>query len=474
MPERAVAVGHDAAADVCLAVLPDVRDGSEMAVHQHRRRQHPHHEPRPRIDRQRGERLAAVVAVPDDHLIGAAGEKAIDRGIDLAGEELPKLLILRLGLVLPADAADALGVGDQEDRFLLRPRRGGVEESKQRIGRMRLFREVQMPAQEREGSDAMDRVRAVEELDRGAVRNAELRVRSGAPWRTRRRPTRRAATVSSWPRSTMNGRGAIRLGESGVVDRRSRSRTRACRTPASACSCTGESTLVVFQTHSLKSPEQIESAYPSAAAARASPSCRRTTARKSRYVRASTNGSPPSHSRIRWCCPRMNEKSDSLQRMRLALDLAEPVLADVRVLRRERDEAFFGQARGEAVVEVRVDRRVGHFPRPAFEPVLADDDRAPLAGLEVLRHEQDAVGEHAGPDVEHDLVAAELRLVEHRRVRGFGGRGRVGQPADDLVPDVARIGGRGLPALAEDASAFDQKAVRFGERRIIACVCATS
>ena len=62
-----------------------------------------------------GERLAAVVAVPDDDFVGAAREEAVDGRVDLAGEELAHLLVGGLGLVLAADAADALGVGDQED-----------------------------------------------------------------------------------------------------------------------------------------------------------------------------------------------------------------------------------------------------------------------------------------------------------------------------------------------------------------------
>jgi predicted MFS family arabinose efflux permease len=45
-----------------------------------------HDELRLRVDGQRGESLAAVVAVPDDHLIRAAGEQALDRCVDLAGE----------------------------------------------------------------------------------------------------------------------------------------------------------------------------------------------------------------------------------------------------------------------------------------------------------------------------------------------------------------------------------------------------
>ena len=73
------------------------------------------------------------------------------------------------------------------------------------------------------------------------------------------------------------------------------------------------------------------------------------------------------------------------ERVGLALQRAEVVLADVRVLRGERDEAALGQLGGEAL-----DRRLvfsllaDDVLRPAFEAVLADDDGPLLAGLQVL------------------------------------------------------------------------------------------
>ena len=54
------------------------------------------------MDGQRRERLAAVVAVPDDHLVGATRQKAFDRRIDLAGRPLTHLGVFRVGLVLTA------------------------------------------------------------------------------------------------------------------------------------------------------------------------------------------------------------------------------------------------------------------------------------------------------------------------------------------------------------------------------------
>ena len=68
------------------------------------------------------------MAIPDDHLIRAAGEKAFHRGIDFTGQKLAHLRVLGLGLLLPANPAHAFRVGDQEDGFLLRPQCGTAEE----------------------------------------------------------------------------------------------------------------------------------------------------------------------------------------------------------------------------------------------------------------------------------------------------------------------------------------------------------
>ena len=54
------------------------------------------------------------MSVPDDDLVGAAGQKSLDGGIDFAGEQLAHLLIFGIGLVLPANPADTFGVGNHE------------------------------------------------------------------------------------------------------------------------------------------------------------------------------------------------------------------------------------------------------------------------------------------------------------------------------------------------------------------------
>ena len=120
------------------------------------------------------------------------------------------------------------------------------------------------------------------------------------------------------------------------------------------------------------------------------------------------------------------------ERIGLALQDAEVVPADVGVLGGEDDEALVGECRAERVVQASCSRIDDHV-RPAFQPVLADDHRPPFARLEILGQEQHAVGEHVGVDVEHDLVAGPLRLVDE-----FAGRGLAG-----------RLGGSRLPMTSE-------------------------
>jgi len=41
-----------------------------------------------------------------DDFVGSAGKKPFDSGVDLAGQQLSQLRVLRIGLVLPAAARD--------------------------------------------------------------------------------------------------------------------------------------------------------------------------------------------------------------------------------------------------------------------------------------------------------------------------------------------------------------------------------
>jgi hypothetical protein len=55
------------------------------------------------------------MSIPENHFIGASFLETFSRGIDFAGQELAHLLVLRIGLVLTANARRPLGVGDQEN-----------------------------------------------------------------------------------------------------------------------------------------------------------------------------------------------------------------------------------------------------------------------------------------------------------------------------------------------------------------------
>src|SRR3954471_18506403 len=97
--------------------------------------------------------------------------------------------------------------------------------------------------------------------------------------------------------------------------------------------------------------------------------------------------------------------------MTSSLDLPETILADVRILRAERDESFFREPNREAVIVVRINLRIGGLGGAALPAMLANDDRPSLAGANVFRYEQNPIGEYAGPDIEHHFVTPELRLV---------------------------------------------------------------
>src|ERR1700730_8433573 len=106
-------------------MLSDKSYGSVAALHKHGRPEATHDQLGLGMYGQRGERLAAIVSVPNDHLVGASAEKAFDCGVDFACEQLAHLGILRIGLVLPAHSGDTFGVCDHENGFLsLSPSRG--------------------------------------------------------------------------------------------------------------------------------------------------------------------------------------------------------------------------------------------------------------------------------------------------------------------------------------------------------------
>src|SRR5262245_2602954 len=94
------------------------------------------------------------------------------------------------------------------------------------------------------------------------------------------------------------------------------------------------------------------------------------------------------------------------------LDHAETILSNVGVLWSEGDEPLFGEPHCIAVIVVAVDLGIGYVGRPALEPVLAYHDGTPLPGGNILRHEENALGEDAGPNIEHHLVSAIFWLIE--------------------------------------------------------------
>jgi hypothetical protein len=59
--------------------------------------------------------LAAIVAVPDDHLVSASGEKASHSRVDFAGQQLPQLAVLGVCLLLAADSSHAFAIRNHED-----------------------------------------------------------------------------------------------------------------------------------------------------------------------------------------------------------------------------------------------------------------------------------------------------------------------------------------------------------------------
>ena len=88
------------------------------------------------------------------------------------------------------------------------------------------------------------------------------------------------------------------------------------------------------------------------------------------------------------------------------LEGAEAIFEDVEVLGGEGDEAALGEGGGEGLVVVVAGLADGVLGA-ALEAVLADDYGTASARGDVIRDEQEAVGEQAGEDVEDDLVGGD-------------------------------------------------------------------
>ena len=92
-----------------------------------------------------------------------------------------------------------------------------------------------------------------------------------------------------------------------------------------------------------------------------------------------------------------------LDRIGLALQRAEAIAEEIKVLRGEGHEAAVGQPGRVIVIELAVAEE--HVGGPALQAVLADDHRPPLARLDVLGHQQHAIREDVGKHVQDNLVA---------------------------------------------------------------------
>lgn len=142
--------------------------------------------------------------------------------------------------------------------------------------------------------------------------------------------------------------------------------------------------------------------------------------------------------------PEDERKEGQLKRMPFALDQAKPVLADIWVLRSVGYEALFRQFQREVMVSAFRGLWRRHVGSTPFEPMLANHHGAPFARPDIFRNQQNAVGEHTGPDIQHHLVSAKLWLIVNQPRTWMGGQRRRGQTADHLIPDVVAVKACGL------------------------------
>ena len=154
-----------------------------------------------------------------------------------------------------------------------------------------------------------------------------------------------------------------------------------------------------------------------------------------------------------------------LQRVALALKRPEAVSAAVGVLGGVGDEASLGQlGRERLVITEAVSGGGDRVHRDTLEPMLADDHRPFLAGLDVLGHQQDARGDHVGIDVDHGFIGTVGVGIEHLSCADVGRDARLLQPPDHLVVDQVAVGldrvGPGLEIRA--VGAFPERVADLG------------
>src|SRR5215469_11101526 len=87
--------------------------------------------------------------------------------------------------------------------------------------------------------------------------------------------------------------------------------------------------------------------------------------------------------------------------------------------------------------------------------MLADDNWATFAGFSVFREKQNPVSEHSRPHIQHQLISNKLRLIENEASARIGRQARIGDPSDDLIPNILPVEFRGfLPALGGRSVCF--------------------
>ena len=127
---------------------------------------------------------------------------------------------------------------------------------------------------------------------------------------------------------------------------------------------------------------------------------------------------------------------------------AEPpvaILAAIQIVRREDDEAAIGERRPEIVVERHVP--IDRLARQPVAAVLDHDHRTPFARGDALGNDDDAPGEHVGPDVEHDVPGRpSVRLTDLACPRIERDVGRV-ERTDAVLAKALAIGARAFDEL---------------------------
>ena len=118
----------------------------------------------------------------------------------------------------------------------------------------------------------------------------------------------------------------------------------------------------------------------------------------------------------------MKEKSESLERIGLALKHPVGIPPNVRILRRVGDKALFRQIVCEIAIRVTWAVGIDHRLRTSLQSVLADDDGMfPVFANAPFRDQQNAIRENVRIDVEHNLVCPDSGAIVEKPRAGLGG-----------------------------------------------------